>query len=85
MISVAGYELQEKMRHNHNIDTYYALRLEDRCKVLIKTPKNPHVNSETLVILQHEFHLLNMIEAPQSSRPIISCKTLLHLFWFWKI
>lgn len=64
MISISGYALQEKMRHNHNIDTYYGLRLKDKCKVLLKTPNTPHLSSENLAILQHEYHLLNMIEAP---------------------
>lgn len=64
MISISGYALREKMRRNHNIDTYYALRLKDRCRVLLKTPNKFHSNSENLAILQHEYHLLNMIETP---------------------
>ncbi|HIE3578442.1 TPA: EAL domain-containing protein [Legionella anisa] len=64
MISISGYALCEKMRRNHNIDTYYALRLKDRCRVLLKTPNKFHSSSENLAILQHEFHLLNMIETP---------------------
>ncbi|VEB37607.1 EAL domain-containing protein [Legionella cherrii] len=64
MISIDGYALREKMRHNHNIDTYYALRLRDSRRVLLKTPSKPHSSSENLAILQHEYYLLNMIEAP---------------------
>ncbi len=64
MISISGYALREKMRHNHNIDTYYALRLKDSCRVLLKTPSKHHSSSENLAILQHEYYLLNMIEAP---------------------
>ncbi|KTD43156.1 EAL domain-containing protein [Legionella parisiensis] len=65
MISISGYALREKMRRNHNIDTYYALRLKDRCRVLLKTPNKLHPSSENLAILQHEFHLLKMIETPK--------------------
>lgn len=64
MISISGYALQEKMRHNHNIDTYYGMRLKDKRKVLLKTPNSPHMSSENLAILQHEYQLLNMIETP---------------------
>lgn len=64
MISISGYALQEIMRHNHNIDTYYALRLKDKRRVLLKTPNKYHSSSENWAILQHEYHLLNMIEAP---------------------
>lgn len=64
MISISGYALREKMRHNHNIDTYYALRLKDSRRVLLKTPSKHHSSSENLAILQHEYYLLNMIEAP---------------------
>ncbi|KTD20796.1 regulatory protein (GGDEF domain) [Legionella lansingensis] len=64
MIAISGYALQEKMRHNHNIDTYYALRRKDKCKVLLKMPNNHHASSENLAILQHEFHLLKKIKAP---------------------
>lgn len=64
MISISGYALREKMRHNHNIDTYYALRLKDKRRVLLKTPNKFHSSSENLAILQHEFHLLNTIETP---------------------
>ena len=64
MISISGYALREKMRHNHNIDTYYALRLKDSRRVLLKTPSKQHSSSENLAILQHEYYLLNMIEAP---------------------
>ncbi|MCL9684847.1 EAL domain-containing protein [Legionella maioricensis] len=64
MISIAGYILQEKMRQNHNIDTYYAIRLKDKCKVLLKTPNTDCSSSEHFAILQHEFQLLKMIEAP---------------------
>ncbi|WP_454782833.1 EAL domain-containing protein [Legionella sp. WA2022007384] len=64
MISISGYALQEKMRYNHNIDTFHALRLKDGCKVLLKTPNKLHGSSENLIILQHEYHLLKAIEAP---------------------
>lgn len=64
MITVLGYELHEKMRYNHNIDTYYALRLKDRCKVLLKIPNNNVTSSENVAILQHEFHLLKTINTP---------------------
>ena len=63
MITVLGYELHDKMRHNHNIDTYHALRLKDKCKVLLKIPNNNYTSSENLAILQHEFHLLKTINA----------------------
>jgi serine/threonine protein kinase len=65
MISISGYALREKMRRNHNIDTYYATRLKDRRSVLLKTPNKFHSNSENLAILQHEFNLLNTIETPR--------------------
>ena len=64
MITVSGYLVQEKLRHNRNIDTYYALRVIDKCKVLLKIPNNNHTSSENLAILQHEFHLLNKIKVP---------------------
>lgn len=64
MISISGYTLQAKMRNNHNIDTYYALRQKDKCKVLLKIPNNDSTSSEHFAILQHEFHLLKMIETP---------------------
>ncbi|WP_298626191.1 AAA family ATPase [uncultured Legionella sp.] len=63
MITVLGYELYDKMRHNHDIDTYYALRLQDQCKVLLRIPDNKLVSSEHLAILQHEFQLLKTIKA----------------------
>lgn len=63
MITVLGYELHNKMRHNHNIDTYYALRLKDKCKVLLKIPNDKVTSSENLAILQHEFQLLKTISA----------------------
>lgn len=64
MIAISGYALQEKMRHNHNIDTYYALRSKDKRKVLLKVPNNHHGSSENLAILQHEFHVLQKINIP---------------------
>ncbi|QRN03205.1 EAL domain-containing protein [Legionella sp. MW5194] len=64
MISISGYALQEKLRHNHSIDTYHALRLKDKCKVLLKIPNNYYASTDNLAILQHEFHLLNSIESP---------------------
>lgn len=64
MISISGYALHDIMRHKHNIDTYYALRLKDKCKVLLKTPNKQYASPENIAILQHEFQLLNMIEAP---------------------
>ncbi|WP_242602574.1 AAA family ATPase [Legionella moravica] len=64
MITVLGYELHDKMRHNHNIDTYHALRLKDKRKVLLKIPNNNFTSSENLAILQHEFHVLQTVNAP---------------------
>lgn len=64
MIAVSGYAIQEKMRHNRNIDTYYALRQKDKCKVLLKIPNNHLSSTENLAILQHEFRLLKKINAP---------------------
>ena len=64
LTSRSGYVLQEKMRQNHNIDTYYAVGLKDKCKVLLKTPNNDYSSSVNFAILQHEFQLLKMIEAP---------------------
>ena len=64
MISIAGYIIHQKMRHNHNIDTYYAQRQKDKRKVLLKIPSNDAAPSENFAILQHEFHLLKMIETP---------------------
>lgn len=64
MISIAGYIIHAKMRHNHNIDTYYAQRQKDKRKVLLKIPGNDAAPSENFAILQHEFHLLKMIETP---------------------
>lgn len=61
MKTISGYALQEKMRHNHNTDTYYALRQKDKCKVLVKMPNNHFSSSENLASLQHEFHLLKQI------------------------
>jgi diguanylate cyclase (GGDEF)-like protein len=64
MIAVAGYTLQEKMRHNHSIDTYHALRRKDKRKVLLKVPNGHYAASENLALLQHEFQLLKKINAP---------------------
>jgi diguanylate cyclase (GGDEF)-like protein len=64
MVAISGYALQKKMRNNHNIDTYYAIRSKDRCRVLLKTPNNHHVTAENLAVLQHEFNLLQQIDAP---------------------
>ncbi|WP_133135504.1 EAL domain-containing protein [Legionella rowbothamii] len=64
MVAISGYALQKKMRNNHNIDTYYAIRSKDRCPVLLKTPNNHHVTAENLAVLQHEFNLLQQLDAP---------------------
>lgn len=64
MIAISGYAIQEKMRHNRNIDTYYALRQKDKRKVLLKIPNNHYQSSENLAVLQHEFHLLRKINCP---------------------
>ncbi|STX28828.1 regulatory protein (GGDEF domain) [Legionella beliardensis] len=64
MVSISGYTLQERMRNNHNIDTYYALRRKDSYKVLLKKPNNHNAPSENLAILQHEYNLLQKITAP---------------------
>lgn len=64
MITVLGYEIQEKIRHNHNIDTYHALRLKDKRKVTLKIPNNHETSSENLALLQHEYNLLNKFEIP---------------------
>ncbi|TAL66579.1 MAG: serine/threonine-protein kinase PknK, partial [Legionella sp.] len=58
MITVLGYEIQEKIRHHHNIDTYQGLRLKDKQKVFLKIPNNQDTSSENLAILQHEYNLL---------------------------
>lgn len=63
MITIKGYEIQEKIRQYHNIDTYHALRIEDKCKVFLKIPNNHDSSSENLAILQNEFQLLNKIQA----------------------
>lgn len=64
MITVLGYEIQEKMRKNHNIDTYHAVRLNDKRQVLLKIPNNNDSTSDNLAILQHEFYLLKTFENP---------------------
>jgi len=64
MFSISGYALQEKIRHNRNIDTYSALRRKDKCKVLLKMPNERHLSYDNLAILQHEFHILKQIDTP---------------------
>ncbi|CAM4429546.1 MAG: Serine/threonine-protein kinase PknD [Legionella sp.] len=64
MVAISGYALQKKMRNNHNIDTYYAIRSKDRFRVLLKTPNNHHVTAENMAVLQHEFNLLQQIDSP---------------------
>ena len=70
MISLSGYAIQEKLLQNHSMDIYHALRLKDRCNVLLKIPNNQFPSSENLAILQHEFHLLNKIQ----TSPLIALK-----------
>jgi len=62
MITVLGYEIQNKVGHHHNIDTYHALRLKDKRRVLLKIPNNHDLTSENIAVLQHEFNLLNKFE-----------------------
>ncbi|STX50436.1 inner membrane protein PLUS sensory box protein LssE [Legionella busanensis] len=69
MVTVSGYALQERMRTKHNIDTYYALRWKDSCKVLLKTPNNGGSPSENLAILQHEYELLQKIKSSTVIKP----------------
>ncbi|MFJ1267915.1 EAL domain-containing protein [Legionella lytica] len=64
MVAISGYALHKKMRNNHNIDTYYAIRSKDKFRVLLKTPNNHHVTAENLALLQHEFNLLQQIDSP---------------------
>ncbi|MGQ3887949.1 EAL domain-containing protein [Legionella sp. CNM-1927-20] len=69
MVTVSGYALQERMQTKHNIDTYYALRWKDSCKVLLKTPNNNSSPSENLAILQHEYDLLQKIKSSTIIKP----------------
>lgn len=82
MTEIAGYELQKKIKSNHKIDSYRALRANDKREVLIKFPHHNNVFSENLAILQHEYHLLDKFKSPKIIKALeliqdISCPALI--------
>lgn len=64
MISVAGYQILEKLYTGPNTETYRCARESDKQSVILKLPRDEYPSNKQIADLRYEYRLLKTLELP---------------------